>query len=452
MGMIKYALVGNYKRFYGRIKKIAQEEHKNPILLTLDMALSTILYGSGLTDYINYEFYNKTHKQKKEYVTIGYATKYHKIVAPIEPSKVFDVKPEFLKTFKKYINRDFYLVEDGLEKLETFLNNNPNFMEKPIIGCAGGGVIKKEAKDIKNIKEYYDYLKEKKLFLDELIIQHEKMSALAPASVNTLRIMTSSANGKSRIIYSAIRIGNGVNYRDNFHQGGMSTLIDIDTGKLVGTAFDKDRKEYLTHPVTNIKFDGYQIPYWEETKELCLKAALVVKDVHEIGWDVAITKDGPTFIEGNPGPGYDLPQILEKRGLKDLTKSVIKDMKNGFTLIELIAIIAVLGILATITMPIVTKSIKDSRLKAYDEQITIIKDASKKYVLEYSLNHSITLPSSDNETPLCINLETLKQVGLLENKELINPKDETVMNGSVIVTYEGTYNNYEYNYNDNQCS
>lgn len=449
MGMIKYALVGNYKRFYEKIKQIAKKEHKNSLLLTFDMALSTILYGSGLTDYINYEFYNKSHKQKKEYVTIGYATKYHKIVAPIEESKVFDVKTEFLKKFKKYINRDFYLVEDGLENLKTFLKNNSIFMEKPIVGCAGGGVLKKESKDIKNIEKYYNYLKDKKLFLDEFLVQHEKLSALAPASVNTLRIMTSSANGKSRIIYSAIRIGNGINYRDNFHQGGMSTLIDVKTGKLVGTAFDKDRKEYINHPVTNIKFDGYQLPFWEETKKLCLEAALVVDGVHEIGWDVAITEDGPTFIEGNPGPGYDLPQILEKRGLKDLTKSVLKDMKNGFTLIELVAIIAILGILATISMPIVTNAIKESRVKSYNNQVSIIKEAAKNYVLEYS--ETLTLPDGDENAPICIDLDTLKEAGVIKNETIKNPKDDTIMNGSITVSYNEDYSNYDYTYNDNGC-
>lgn len=447
MGMLKYALVGNYKRFNEKIKKIAHEEKKSSVLLTFDMILSTILYGSGLTDYINYEFYKKSHRQKKEYVTIGYATKYHKIVAPQEPSKIFDIKPEFLKKFKNYINRDFYLTEYGKEKLKKFINENSVFIEKPIIGCAGGGVEKKESKDIKNINEYYNYLKEKKLFLDKYIIQHQKLSALAPASVNTLRIMTSSANGKSRIIYAAIRIGNGINYRDNFHQGGMSTLIDINTGKLVGTAFDKDRKEFIKHPVTNIKFDGYQIPYWEEAKQLCLKAALVVPDVHEIGWDVAIKENGPTFIEGNPGPGYDLPQILEKRGLKDLTKSVIKDIKNGFTLIELIAIIAVLGILATITMPIVTKSIKEARLRAYDEQVELIKSAAKKYALE----NSSDLPVTDGSS-ICVNILELKTSGLLKKEDIINPKDETVMNGSVIITFESDFNNYDYTYSDDSCS
>lgn len=329
MGMLRYALVGNYKRFYKNIKKIAKEEGKSPILMTMDMALSTLRYGSGLTDYINYEFYNKNHKQKKEYVTIGYATKYHKIVAPVEYSECFENKPLFLKTFKKYINRDFFLPEYGLKELEKFLKNNKVFIEKPIVGLAGGGVVKKESKDIKDTKKYLEYLIEKKKFLDEYIVQHKDMAALASASVNTIRIMTSCANNKVRIIYSAIRIGNGVNCADNFHQGGMSTTVNIDTGKLEGNAFDKDRNEYEVHPVSKIKFDSYQIPYWEEVKKICMEAALVNQNIHEIGWDVAITEKGPTFIEGNPGPGYDLPQILEKRGLKDLTKSVIKDMQEN---------------------------------------------------------------------------------------------------------------------------
>ena len=50
-------------------------------------------------------------------------------------------------------------------------------------------------------------------------------------------------------------------------------------------------------------------PYWKEAKEMCLKAAEKVPEMRFIAWDVAITENGPTFIEGNSFPSHAVPQF-----------------------------------------------------------------------------------------------------------------------------------------------
>ena len=57
MGILRYALVGNYGRYYKRLKKIAQENHKSAFLMFIDTAISSLIFGSGLQDYIIYKFY-----------------------------------------------------------------------------------------------------------------------------------------------------------------------------------------------------------------------------------------------------------------------------------------------------------------------------------------------------------------------------------------------------------
>ena len=49
-------------------------------------------------------------------------------------------------------------------------------------------------------------------------------------------------------------------------------------------------------------------------------------------------------------------------------------MKKGFTLVELMTVIIILGVLALITYPIVDKSIKQSKEKALDRTIKSIID------------------------------------------------------------------------------
>ena len=47
----------------------------------------------------------------------------------------------------------------------------------------------------------------------------------------------------------------------------------------------------------------------EEVKAMCLKAMHVVPQVRFVAWDVAITPDGPVFIEGNSFPSHAIPQF-----------------------------------------------------------------------------------------------------------------------------------------------
>lgn len=126
-----------------------------------------------------------------------------------------------------------------------------------------------------------------------------------------------------KIIFAAARIGSGKTITDNFHQGGQGVLVDLETGKLVGNGIDKNLKE-SEKSITNIKFDGFVIPYWNEIKEMVKEAALINTNIHIIGWDVAITKNGPLIIEGNRGPGFDLVQVLLKKG----TKYMLEDLKK----------------------------------------------------------------------------------------------------------------------------
>ena len=69
-------------------------------------------------------------------------------------------------------------------------------------------------------------------------------------------------------------------------------------------------KRFETHPLTGIPFMGFQVPLWDEALDMVRKAARKAYgyNCHWIGWDVAITPDGPVLVEGNNLPGYDMCQ------------------------------------------------------------------------------------------------------------------------------------------------
>ena len=52
-------------------------------------------------------------------------------------------------------------------------------------------------------------------------------------------------------------------------------------------------------------------------------------------------------------------------------------MKKGFTLIELMAVVIVLGVLALFVVPTIDKTMKQIREDGYEEQINNIKTAEK---------------------------------------------------------------------------
>lgn len=319
MSMISYALKGNLKRFNDNLKNVHDKTGLSMMSLRFKFLNAFLTLGAGYSDFLNYELYNKKRCELKEYVSIKDQDKFYEIVSPSKYKSEFSFKPNFLKKFAKYIARDFFY-DGSIDELKTFLERHECFMSKPYDGLGGHKVEKVYSRDIKDVDAYYEKLKNERLFLEEYVVQNEEISKICDKSVNTIRIMTFGYNGKSEILFAALRIGNGEADVDNFHQGGMGVLVDIETGKLVGQAFNKNLDYFDEHPKSGVKFDGFQIPNWDKIKKLVLEAALESEHIHAVGWDVAVTKDGATFIEGNRRAGYDLPQVLSKRGRKDMMR------------------------------------------------------------------------------------------------------------------------------------
>ena len=125
-------------------------------------------------------------------------------------------------------------------------------------------------------------------------------------------------------------------------------------------------------------------------------------------------------------------------------------MKKGFTLVELLSVIVILGILASIAIPTINTAINSSRNKAYNEQINTIQNAARTYMSKNSLK----LPNQEENAKCTISVSTLQKEGLLSVDDISNPKykknsskpEEKFENfdGKVIVTFANNKYNYEY--------
>ncbi len=329
MAFYSYIFSANYRRFFGKLKEVSKKENKNYLGLILDTGWCVFRHGLALSDYLNYKIYNRTGPERKRYAGVRAQNSFYERVSPSAYKTRFTVKPTFLKDFAAYTKRDFIVpAEDNYDQFLTFLQTHDTFMSKPYDGLGGMGVEKVDGKTITDPKAYFEHCIRNRIFLEQLVVQHPQMNVLCPTSVNTMRVMTFNDHGKSRILWMGLRVGNGVNPVDNFHAQGMGVAIDMETGKLTGNAIDKDNVEFTHHPTTGVQFDGFQLPCFEEVKDLVLRAALESDKILVVGWDVALSDKGPVIIEGNRRPGFDLVQVLADRGRIDIMEDVLSSLEQ----------------------------------------------------------------------------------------------------------------------------
>ncbi|TMP50781.1 hypothetical protein CWB58_14510 [Pseudoalteromonas sp. S201] len=191
---------------------------------------------------------------------------------------------------------------------------------KPVIdSCQGAGVnvinISTNKKFEMSGKTYNSKELLKKLFseysgsylIEEKIQQHSFNHRLYPEAVNTIRVDSLLAKSGEVIINSAyLRIGRNGRKIDNWSgkQGGIGVNVNIQNGTLNSQGIDYSKNLYTEHPDTHVSFSGLVVPYWEEIINIVKDAALQFPNLRALGWDIALTEDGPLILEVNAD--YDI--------------------------------------------------------------------------------------------------------------------------------------------------
>jgi hypothetical protein len=65
---------------------------------------------------------------------------------------------------------------------------------------------------------------------------------------------------------------------------------------------------------------GFKVPNWHIAIDSVIKAAEKLPQCRLIGWDVAITENGPLLIEGNHEPDLCLIEFVGNHGYKNIIR------------------------------------------------------------------------------------------------------------------------------------
>lgn len=195
-----------------------------------------------------------------------------------------------------------------------------DFIIKPALGVYGQGVIALRLSGDRYVDnegvtrssdEIYDLLAasgEGIYVLQERLFAHPEIATLTGTSnLQTVRMATYVNRQRHAVIVCCqMKIIGSDLLTDNFADGRRGNFIaDIPkAGGQLSQVFRTADAGYgtvtvETHPRTNAVFRDFALPHWSEACELVRSAALAFLPLRTIGWDVAITKDGPILIEGN---------------------------------------------------------------------------------------------------------------------------------------------------------
>jgi hypothetical protein len=308
---------------FNRFFKFAKN-HKGLTSLSLyiDIVQSIYRYNIGLMDYFLFRFYEKNHEERGKWVGTGMKYEFDLRMNPRNTRSILENKLEFYEAYKPFIKHSHCSYDDLKDENEkaqsVFSNNTGKIVIKDSTGQCGWDVevIKSENFTMSSLREY---MQSKKFDLAETFVQqHPSIASLSSSGLNTVRVITMINNdGDVDILGARMRIS--VNsHVDNLASGNIACPIDLETGIINGPGVYSDitKAPVNNHPVTNVPLIGFQVPFWAEILETTKKIALYRPENRGVGWDVALTSNGPDYIEGNHNWCKILWQIPVNKGLR----------------------------------------------------------------------------------------------------------------------------------------
>jgi hypothetical protein len=145
------------------------------------------------------------------------------------------------------------------------------------------------------------------MLIVSFVPNHEYADRIFPDATNTVRIhsVVDTETRAVSLVRGLHRFGSERSApTDNWSRGGYLAPIDIETGTVrplvVRDGLSRTRLDQ--HPGTGARVAGVEIPHWDQACALVRDAAALHRDAPLVGWDIAVSPDGPVIIEANARP------------------------------------------------------------------------------------------------------------------------------------------------------
>lgn len=157
----------------------------------------------------------------------------------------------------------------------------------------------------------------------------------SPGVLATIRAVTCIVEGRSELLFACLRIPVGDNVTDNFSHGSLGNVtapIDLVTGEIGVCRGSLSRTwpeivDVVFHPDTGNRIQGVRVPFWEEVLDMLERGQNSLPSLKTLGWDIAVTENGPVVVETNATYDVDVLQVSHQRGVGDVLEPWLE--KNG---------------------------------------------------------------------------------------------------------------------------
>lgn len=291
-------------------KDYAGRYGKNPKEIEQDILQAKKLNHISFGEYEWTGHCELTPEQKKTVSTLWTRMEFRKMYTDRRYIGMLMNKYIFSKVFAEFYGRKCAQASDiGEELLKKMADGSGQVVYKPNCKGMGKGIRILKVTTKEEIGEALEGIRSGgNGIVEEYICQDEVLSELYPKAVSVVRFY-SVCSPKGSFLFAPVLTVAHQNEISNGCQDALTSMVDIRTGEVLTQAVDQNEMvEYKTHPVTGKAFQGVMLPFWKETIGMMRRVVPLASKISNIGWDVAITRDGPILVEANTIPGFTTAQ------------------------------------------------------------------------------------------------------------------------------------------------
>jgi hypothetical protein len=169
--------------------------------------------------------------------------------------------------------------------------------------------------------------KKSALLIQPLLRNHQELADLAEESLIVIRVITcQDKEGMVTVTHAMLRI---LGMLESKWQTTVefAAPIDLASGRLGPMTGDKGEmatRRFERHPIlTDVQVAGRMVPQFKKLLAEAAAAHRACGDRFIVGWDIAVTPDGPVIVEGNAHLDIEFPQRVHQIPISESRMGVI---------------------------------------------------------------------------------------------------------------------------------